>query len=74
MIIYAERTYTHIFVRIWNAYDSIKMQAEFSWLYMPDYLLQVNVTADHRIIYGAELAAFLQTFAAIVENPDELTL
>ena len=60
-------------MRIWNAYDSIKMQAEF-WLYMPNYLLQVNVTADHRIIYGAELAAFLQTFAAIVENPDELTL
>lgn len=36
--------------------------------------MQVNVTADHRIIYGAELAAFLQTFAKIVENPDDLTL
>ncbi|MQL89669.1 hypothetical protein Taro_022249 [Colocasia esculenta] len=34
----------------------------------------VNVTADHRIIYGADLAAFLQTFAKIVENPDGLTL
>ncbi|KAJ3677407.1 hypothetical protein LUZ60_003131 [Juncus effusus] len=34
----------------------------------------VNVTADHRIIYGADLAAFLQTFAKIVENPDSLTL
>eukprot|EP00270_Netrium_digitus_P019703 TRINITY_DN783_c0_g1_i1.p1 TRINITY_DN783_c0_g1~~TRINITY_DN783_c0_g1_i1.p1 ORF type:complete len:526 (-),score=161.39 TRINITY_DN783_c0_g1_i1:422-1939(-) len=36
--------------------------------------MQVNVTADHRIIYGADLAAFLQTFAQIVEKPDELTL
>ncbi|KAJ4901133.1 hypothetical protein Rs2_15084 [Raphanus sativus] len=34
----------------------------------------VNVTADHRIVYGADLAAFLQTFAKIVENPDSLTL
>ncbi|XP_022150542.1 dihydrolipoyllysine-residue acetyltransferase component 4 of pyruvate dehydrogenase complex, chloroplastic [Momordica charantia] len=34
----------------------------------------VNVTADHRIVYGAELAAFLQTFAKIVENPESLTL
>ncbi|KAL9364702.1 hypothetical protein Peur_042575 [Populus x canadensis] len=34
----------------------------------------VNVTADHRIVYGADLAAFLQTFARIVENPESLTL
>ncbi|KAF3431846.1 hypothetical protein FNV43_RR26582 [Rhamnella rubrinervis] len=34
----------------------------------------VNVTADHRIIYGADLAAFLQTFAKIIENPESLTL
>ncbi|XP_050223587.1 dihydrolipoyllysine-residue acetyltransferase component 4 of pyruvate dehydrogenase complex, chloroplastic [Mercurialis annua] len=34
----------------------------------------VNVTADHRIVYGADLAAFLQTFAKIVENPENLTL
>ncbi|KAE9605684.1 hypothetical protein Lal_00025085 [Lupinus albus] len=34
----------------------------------------VNVTADHRIIYGAELAAFLQTFSKFVENPESLTL
>lgn len=36
--------------------------------------MQVNVTADHRIIYGADLAAFLQTFAKILESPDVLTL
>ncbi|XP_027097865.1 dihydrolipoyllysine-residue acetyltransferase component 4 of pyruvate dehydrogenase complex, chloroplastic isoform X2 [Coffea arabica] len=36
--------------------------------------MQVNVTADHRIIYGADLAAFLQTFSKIIENPDSLTL
>ncbi|KAL8463210.1 hypothetical protein ACS0TY_034013 [Phlomoides rotata] len=34
----------------------------------------VNVTADHRIIYGADLAGFLQTFSKIIENPDSLTL
>ncbi|CAK7326554.1 unnamed protein product [Dovyalis caffra] len=34
----------------------------------------VNVTADHRIIYGADLAAFLNTFAKIIENPENLTL
>ena len=35
---------------------------------------QVNVTADHRIIYGADVAEFLQTLASIVENPSQLTL
>ncbi|KAK3033647.1 hypothetical protein RJ639_034526 [Escallonia herrerae] len=34
----------------------------------------VNVTADHRVIYGADLAAFLQTFSKIIENPDSLTI
>ncbi|XP_077236134.1 2-oxoacid dehydrogenases acyltransferase family protein [Tasmannia lanceolata] len=36
--------------------------------------MMVNVTADHRVIYGADLAAFLQTFAKIIENPESLTL
>ncbi|XP_024393402.1 dihydrolipoyllysine-residue acetyltransferase component 5 of pyruvate dehydrogenase complex, chloroplastic [Physcomitrium patens] len=36
--------------------------------------MTVNVTADHRIIYGGDLAVFLQTFAAIIENPTELTM
>lgn len=35
--------------------------------------MQVNVTADHRVIYGAELAAFLQTLAKIIEEPKDLT-
>ncbi|KAG6432676.1 hypothetical protein SASPL_104260 [Salvia splendens] len=34
----------------------------------------VNVTADHRVIYGADLAAFLQTLAKIIEDPKDLTL
>lgn len=34
----------------------------------------VNVTADHRIIYGADLAAFLQTFSKIIKNPESLTM
>ncbi|XP_062202654.1 dihydrolipoyllysine-residue acetyltransferase component 5 of pyruvate dehydrogenase complex, chloroplastic-like [Phragmites australis] len=35
--------------------------------------LQVNVTADHRVIYGADLAAFLQTLSKIIEDPKDLT-
>eukprot|EP00475_Leptophrys_vorax_P041325 TRINITY_DN77905_c0_g1_i1.p1 TRINITY_DN77905_c0_g1~~TRINITY_DN77905_c0_g1_i1.p1 ORF type:complete len:241 (+),score=23.53 TRINITY_DN77905_c0_g1_i1:104-724(+) len=36
--------------------------------------MQVNVTADHRVIYGADLAEFLQTFAQILADPEQLTL
>ncbi|KAL8485994.1 hypothetical protein ACS0TY_028052 [Phlomoides rotata] len=35
--------------------------------------MQVNVTADHRVIYGSDLAAFLQTLAQIIEDPKDLT-
>ncbi|KAK1300515.1 hypothetical protein QJS10_CPB13g00669 [Acorus calamus] len=38
------------------------------------YQMQVNVTADHRVIYGADLASFLQTLAKIIEDPKDLTL
>ena len=37
------------------------------------YILQVNVTADHRVIYGADLASFLKTLASIIEDPKDLT-
>ena len=37
--------------------------------------MQVNITADHRIIYGAHAAAFLQDLAKLIENdPQSLTL
>ncbi|XP_071741780.1 dihydrolipoyllysine-residue acetyltransferase component 5 of pyruvate dehydrogenase complex, chloroplastic-like [Rutidosis leptorrhynchoides] len=35
--------------------------------------MQVNVTADRRVIYGADLAQFLQTLAKIIEDPKDLT-
>ncbi|KAI3991418.1 hypothetical protein MKX01_006717 [Papaver californicum] len=35
--------------------------------------MQVNVTADHRVIYGSDLASFLQTLAKIIEDPKDLT-
>ncbi|BAT94418.1 Dihydrolipoyllysine-residue acetyltransferase component 5 of pyruvate dehydrogenase [Vigna angularis] len=35
--------------------------------------MQVNVTADHRVIYGADLASFLQTLSLIIEDPKDLT-
>lgn len=37
--------------------------------------MQVNMTCDHRIIYGAHAAAFLQDLAQLIEtNPQSLTL
>jgi pyruvate dehydrogenase E2 component (dihydrolipoamide acetyltransferase) len=30
--------------------------------------MQVNITCDHRIIYGAHAAAFLQDLAQLIEN------
>ncbi|MFM9046367.1 MAG: dihydrolipoamide acetyltransferase family protein, partial [Cyanobium sp.] len=37
--------------------------------------MQVNLTCDHRVIYGAHAAAFLQELAQIIEtNPESLAL
>jgi pyruvate dehydrogenase E2 component (dihydrolipoamide acetyltransferase) len=37
--------------------------------------MQVNITSDHRIIYGTHAAAFLQDLAKLIEtNPQSLTL
>lgn len=37
--------------------------------------MQVNITSDHRIIYGAHAAGFLQDLAKLIEtNPQSLTL
>jgi pyruvate dehydrogenase E2 component (dihydrolipoamide acetyltransferase) len=37
--------------------------------------MQVNITCDHRIIYGAPAAAFLQDLAKLIEtNPQSLTM
>lgn len=37
-------------------------------------VMTVNITADHRIVYGADAAEFLQTLKGIVESPDQLLL
>ena len=38
-------------------------------------VMQVNITCDHRIIYGADAAAFLQDLAKLIETePQSLTL
>jgi pyruvate dehydrogenase E2 component (dihydrolipoamide acetyltransferase) len=37
-------------------------------------VMQVNITADHRIVYGADAAEFLQSLKHVVENPDSLLL
>lgn len=34
--------------------------------------MTVNITADHRIVYGAHAAEFLQTLKQMIENPDQL--
>jgi pyruvate dehydrogenase E2 component (dihydrolipoamide acetyltransferase) len=37
--------------------------------------MQVNLTADHRVIYGTHAAAFLRDLAQLIENdPDSLAL
>jgi pyruvate dehydrogenase E2 component (dihydrolipoamide acetyltransferase) len=37
--------------------------------------MQVNMTCDHRVIYGADAAAFLQDLAKLIEsNPQSLTM
>ena len=37
--------------------------------------MQVTITCDHRIIYGADAAGFLQDLAKLIEtNPQSLTM
>ena len=37
--------------------------------------MQVNITADHRVIYGADAAAFLKDLALLIENgPESLAI
>lgn len=37
-------------------------------------VMTVSLTADHRIIMGADAAAFLQTLKEVIENPSSMTL
>ena len=38
-------------------------------------LMKVNITSDHRVIYGAQAAEFLRDLAELIEtNPQSLTL
>jgi hypothetical protein len=32
----------------------------------------VNITCDHRTVYGAHAAEFLQSLKAVIESPDQL--
>lgn len=34
----------------------------------------MNITADHRIVYGADAAEFLQTLKKVIEAPEGLLL
>ncbi len=35
-------------------------------------VMGVNITCDHRIVYGAHAAEFLQALADVIHNPDVL--
>eukprot|EP00955_Chlamydomonas_euryale_P024487 257937-Chlamydomonas_euryale.AAC.10 len=35
-------------------------------------VMNLNMTADHRVVYGAQAAEFLQTLKQVIENPDSL--
>ena len=37
-------------------------------------VMTLNLTADHRHIYGADAAAFLQTLKAVIEDPEQMLL
>lgn len=52
---------------------SLVYSSELKSILIFHHYLQVNVTADHRVIYGADLAQFLQTLASIIEDPKDLT-
>jgi pyruvate dehydrogenase E2 component (dihydrolipoamide acetyltransferase) len=58
-----------LFIRIINLYIS-RLLFFCNWR---NANLQVNVTADHRVIYGSDLALFLQTLSQIIEDPKDLT-
>ena len=34
-------------------------------------IMQVNLTADHRVIYGADAASFLKDLSSLIENEPE---
>ena len=35
--------------------------------------MRINLTCDHRIVYGSQAAEFMQTLKAVLESPDQLT-
>lgn len=35
-------------------------------------IMSVNLTADHRVVYGAQAAEFLQTLKQVIEAPEGL--
>jgi len=37
-------------------------------------IMTVNLTADHRIVYGAQAAEFLQSLKQVIENPEQLVM
>lgn len=37
-------------------------------------MMTVTLTADHRIIMGADAASFLQTLKETIENPNVMTM
>ena len=34
--------------------------------------MRINLTCDHRIVYGSQAAEFMQTLKAVLESPDQL--
>lgn len=36
--------------------------------------MKINLTCDHRIVYGTDAAEFMKTLKGIIEDPDQLTM
>lgn len=34
--------------------------------------MKMNLTCDHRIVYGTDAAEFMLTLKAVIEDPDQL--
>lgn len=41
--------------------------------FVSDDAAQMNLTCDHRIVYGTDAANFMLELKAVIENPDQLT-
>ena len=50
----------------------VELEAVSAGMICVKKIMKVNITCDHRIIYGAHAAEFLATLKQVIESPDQL--